>query len=357
MAVINGTSEGESLFGTRFEDEMNGLGGNDVLRGRGGGDQIDGGTGADRMLGRFGDDVYIVDHRDDRVGERFDEGVDTVIATLAFRLGRNVENLELRGRGKFGWGNELDNNLIADNDGGVHGQHNFLDGGAGADFMNGGFGTDTFYVDNVGDRIELYDNIFFPGGIDDGDTVYASISFDLGEDLDPRTGTFQIGYLNDLILTGSDSLNGTGNAADNRLVGNDAANVLRGKQAFDILVGNGGNDDLFGGTGSNRLTGGEGSDAFMIETQFIDELTDFTSADDTIFLSRERFSAINDGQLDAGAFQTGTSAQDADDRIIYDASTGQVRYDPDGTGPQGDAVFLFLPVGTELTAADFSSFG
>ena len=51
-----------------------------------------------------------------------------------------------------------------------------------------------------------------------------------------------------LILTGTSDINGTGNALNNYLTGNDSNNILDG--------GNG-NDALNGGVGSDRLIGGE----------------------------------------------------------------------------------------------------
>jgi Ca2+-binding RTX toxin-like protein len=352
-----GTASSDEIFGTRFDDEIFGLGGDDLLRGRRGDDSLDGGQGVDEMLGRAGDDFYFAETAGDRARERAGEGIDTVVATISYRLGRNIENLELRERGKNGWGNDLDNNLIANNNAGFFGQDNVLDGGAGADFMSGGYGTDIFYVDNIGDRIELYDTGGADPQVNDGDTVYSSVSFALGDDLDPRSGNDFRGFLNDLILTGSEALNGTGNGVQNRIIGNDAANILSGDRGSDTLRGNGGDDDLYGGASVNLLTGGDGDDDFFIETTLEDQITDFTSSADRIFLSRDRFGEINEGQLDSGAFQTGTSAEDADDRILYDSDTGAVRYDADGTGPESARLFLFVEPGTDLTASDFFSFG
>ena len=59
-----------------------------------------------------------------------------------------------------------------------------------------------------------------------------------------------------LTLTGSSALSGTGNALDNVLTGNSANNTL---------TGNAGYDTLNGGTGADTLRGGLGNDLYMID--------------------------------------------------------------------------------------------
>ena len=66
------------------------------------------------------------------------------------------------------------------------------------------------------------------------------------------------------------------------------------------------------------------------------------------------FSTLSAGALSATAFTTGTAAGDADDRIIYDAGTGSLYYDSDGTGAAAAVLFAVLdtqPV--NITASDF----
>jgi Ca2+-binding RTX toxin-like protein len=60
-------------------------------------------------------------------------------------------------------------------------------------------------------------------------------------------------FLN-LTLTGTDAINGTGNASDNIITGNSANNSLSGA---------GGNDTLDGGAGNDSLRGGAGNDTYM----------------------------------------------------------------------------------------------
>jgi hypothetical protein len=74
-----------------------------------------------------------------------------------------------------------------------------------------------------------------------------------------------------LLLTGSGNINGTGNALGNHLTGNTGNNALDGGSGNDVLAGGGGNDTLLGGTGNDtlagevgadKLTGGTGRDTF-----------------------------------------------------------------------------------------------
>src|SRR6185369_16170324 len=107
----------------------------------------------------------------------------------------------------------------------------YLDGGAGADAMDGGDGDDTYVVDNVGDVVWEYD----PDGTGTrgNDTVFSSVSFALP------------GMIENLTLTGSEAINGTGNSLNNLITGNGADN---------ILVGGAGNDTLKGGAGSDTAS-------------------------------------------------------------------------------------------------------
>jgi Ca2+-binding RTX toxin-like protein len=59
------------------------------------------------------------------------------------------------------------------------------------------------------------------------------------------------------------------------------------------------------------------------------------------------------GNLAAGAFRTGTAAQDGDDRIIYDPVTGALLFDMDGIGGAAAVQFATLNAGLNLSAADF----
>ena len=277
-----------------------------------------------------------------------------MFSSVSFGLWPNLESLTLTGSAAInGTGNGLANAITGNS------AANTINGGAGADSMSGGDGDDTYYVDDAGDR--AYEASATGGS----DRVFSSVSFGLWANVET------------LVLTGTAAINGTGNASANSMTGNAAANLLAGGDGNDVLSGNdgndtlggdGGNDQLYagndsdslsGGTGNDTLSGGAGGDLFIFDTALdassnVDRITDFSSADDTIVLDDDVFTAFTaTGTLDAAAFHTGTAAQDADDRIIYDSATGSIYYDADGSGAEAMTLFAQVTAGTTLTYADF----
>jgi Ca2+-binding RTX toxin-like protein len=140
--------------------------------------------------------------------------------------------------------------------------------------------------------------------------------------------------------------------------GND---LIKAGSGSDVLNGAGGHDTLSGGAGQDELTGGAGSDAFLFDTAPVkssaDLLLDFSLTDgDHIHLSRAAFTAFgaaNVGMLSASAFVAGKAATDADDRIIYDQSTGRIYYDADGAanGRQSAAAVLVATITSSVKPA------
>ena len=57
--------------------------------------------------------------------------------------------------------------------------------------------------------------------------------------------------------------------------------------------------------------------------------------------------------MPAGAFVTGTAAQDADDRIIYDPATGALLVDLDGSGTGAAQLFAYINGPFNLDATYF----
>lgn len=108
----------------------------------------------------------------------------------------------------------------------------------------GGRGNDTYIVH--GSRVTIYDDTFDGGsGVD---WVHSDVSYILQYDLE------------NLLLTGAEASDGTGNRRANIILGNDAANRLDGGDGDDRMGGNDGADRLLGGLGRDRLNGGSGAD-------------------------------------------------------------------------------------------------
>jgi len=223
---------GDNLIqGNAGDDIIHGEGGNDTLYGNGGNDRLYGDVGDDTMIGGAGNDIYVVDNVADIVTENFNEGIDLVQASVTTTLAANVENLTLTGTTAInGTGNALDNVLIGNS------ANNMLSGGAGADTMIGGAGNDIYVVDNVADIVTENLN----EGID---LVQASVTTTLAANIE------------NLTLTGTAAINGTGNTLDNVLTGNSGNNTL---------TGGAGNDRINGGTGNDTMLGGTGNDTYVV---------------------------------------------------------------------------------------------
>lgn len=130
------------------QENINGIG-NDLpnrMVGNDGHNILDGRAGADMMLGGRGDDSYIIDNTADRVIERPDEGIDTIISSVSFTLEKNIERLLLSGTQHIGGTGNDANNRLRGNEGFNHliggAGHDSLDGGAGDDQLYGGIGND-----------------------------------------------------------------------------------------------------------------------------------------------------------------------------------------------------------------------
>jgi serralysin len=213
---------------------------------------LDGGSGADILIGGDGNDTYILDLKVSAGAIAID---DTIVETNG--IGTGVDSIKLRGTTTLatpttlvldnirGWenievldasatgstklnltGNDLGNTLIGNAAantliGGTG--DDTLNGGAGIDAMTGDDGDDTYIVDNINDEVN-------ENASEGTDLVKASVTYTLGANVE------------NLELTGTTAINGTGNAGVNVITGNAGNNILDGKGGNDTLIGGKGND-------------------------------------------------------------------------------------------------------------------
>jgi Ca2+-binding RTX toxin-like protein len=139
----------DTLIGTDNNDMLAGLSGDDRIEGLAGDDHLNGGSGADTLIGGQGHDTYVIDNAGDVVIEQQYEGTDTVISSISYTLGEQVENLTLTAaEATHGSGNLLANQLkgnSADNTLNGFQGNDELQGYAGNDLLDGGLGDDRLY--------------------------------------------------------------------------------------------------------------------------------------------------------------------------------------------------------------------
>jgi Ca2+-binding RTX toxin-like protein len=259
-------------------------------------------------------------------------GVDTVFTPLAFTLAAGFENLTLTGGETVaGTGNSLANTITGNNAAntlaggggndslvGLNG-NDLLNGGVGADTMVGGLGADRYVVDNALD-------VVIENAGEGTDQVLASIAWTLGDNFE------------NLQLTGTANLDGTGNDLVNRLAGNEGANLLRGLGGNDNLLGAGGADTLDGGAGRDALTGGAGADMFLFgnPADGPDKVVDFAPGVDVLAFVAASFGGLPPGPLGAANFvahasYNSTSAAGVA-QFIYHTGVGVLCFDANGGG-------------------------
>ena len=200
-----------------------------------------------------------------------------------------------------------------------------LDGGGvlASNVLEGGAGNDTYIVYSSTDQV-----IEKPG--EGTDIVRSSASFALGANVE------------NLTLTGSAAINGTGNGGANIIIGNSGANVI------------------IGGGGADMLTGGAGADVFKYlalsdsTNGAMDVITDFTgkkggdkidvSAIDAIAgtPANEAFKLVSKFSGHAGELITS-----------YDKVSGNTNIYLDVNGDSVADAIIQLSGHVNLTAADF----
>ncbi|HEU4498501.1 MAG TPA: calcium-binding protein [Sphingomicrobium sp.] len=150
----------------------------------------------------------------------------------------------------------------------------------------------------------------------------------------------------------------------NTILGTTGSDKLYGTDGSDQILANTGADYLFGRGGADQLSGGAGKDKFVFDTAFdgcIDEIIDFNPLEDAFYLDNAIFESLGRGSLSnprkIGSTNLedgpGAKANDSNDFIIYDSTTGNLSYDADGSGAGAAVVFAHLQPGLDLAAANF----
>ena len=168
-----------------------------------------------------------------------------------------------------------------------------IDGGAGADYMIGSTSNDTYFVDNAGDVVEER----LSTGWDTVDRVVSSVSFSLGVNLE------------ELKLTGTAAVTGTGNAADNFLISssNTAANVLSGRAGNDTY--------RIGLNDTVTEASGEGNDTVEIDGEPYGVLDGYT-------FDLANFANIENLKIHKGAWSRLTLIGNDSDNTLFGAANG-----------------------------------
>ena len=292
-AAINGT-------GNTANNVITGNTANNTLTGGSGNDILNGGAGIDSLIGGLGDDIYQVDTTTDVITELAAQGTDAIQSSVTFSLASltNIENLTLTGTAAMnGTGNTANNTLIGNT------TNNTLTGDAGNDILNGGAGIDTL-IGGLGDDIYQVDtttDVITELAAQGTDTIQSSVTFSLAT----------LTNIENLTLTGTAAINGTGNTGNNTLIGNTANNTL---------TGDAGNDILNGGTGIDTLIGGLGNDIYQVDTT-TDIITELAAEGTDTIQSSVTFSLATLTNLE-NVTLTGTTAINGTGNTVNNVITG-----------------------------------
>lgn len=216
-------------------------------------------------------------------------------------------------------GNDLDNTILGRS--GI----DVIDGQAGDDFIDGGGDADT--------------------------VVY---QFDVaGVTVDLSAGSATDGFGDSDVLIDIENI--IGSEFNDRLIGGDDANSLAGRDGDDNIAGRSGDDFLIGAAGSDTLSGGAGNDSFVFVTpaEGNDTITDFELGIDEITIVSDAFGGgLSAGSLSTTQFTIGSSATNSNQRFIFDDATGDLFFDRDGNGSQGQQLIANVGAGIGFSSSD-----
>ena len=312
-AIGHDIFSGQTIFrGSRADDEIHGREtGDQLIRGDDGNDLVFGHGGTDYLRGDAGDDVLVGgsdgDILDGGIGIDTASYEDASVGVVVNLSNPNANTNDARGDSFISienlTGSDFNDRLTGD------GNDNTLQGGLGADVLNGA------------------------GGID--------------------TASYAHAYRGVIASLTTPSSN-RGEAQGDSFI---SIENLRGSNFADTLTGNAGANVLAGGLGNDVLNGGAGPDIFLFDTRLSstrnhDTIDGFVPGDDRIALSHEIFRTLVEGENFLSASYNGTAA-DSDDHILYDADTGNLYYDSNADAAGGRVLFATIDPNLALAVDDF----
>ena len=341
------------IYGNAVANHLSGLDGIDYLAGMDGNDVLSGGAGADALDGGAGVDT--ADYASAAGGVTVFLGGPQLNAGDA--AGDSYVSIENVGGSAFAdiLGGDAGDNTIAGNGG-----NDWLFGSGGTDALQGGSGNDVLDGGAGGDALD--------GGA--GIDVASYRNAAAGIRLDALSATGNLGDAAGDTLSNVENIWGTD--FDDTIYGDDSGGQVYGFSGNDILAGRGGNDVMYGGTGADYISGGAGTDDFFYLSwsnhvnQYStpepyeggDTITDFQHGVDHITVSRYWFGFGNIAgpaagltSADAGFVTAGSIATTAMPTFFWNAATGVLEFDPDGTGAAAKVVLATL-AGATLTLSD-----
>jgi glycerophosphoryl diester phosphodiesterase len=237
--LINGTSGNNSLTATTNPDRILGNGGNDTITSTvanaGQNDLFDGGIGTDTLVISGGTASTALTLNVANIANTSNQ-----LSGISGLVVQNFESFDFANfLGTLNATGSTGNDTITAGAG-----NDTLDGGAGTNTLRGGVGDDTYIISTSTNTITEAAN----AGID---TVRSSVNYTLATNVE------------NLVLTGTTDLNGTGNTLNNTLTGNIGNNILNGGAGTDTLIGGTGNDTYIVDSTTDTITDSAGTDTIQ----------------------------------------------------------------------------------------------
>lgn len=311
---LTGGAGDDRFTGNNAANRLSGSGGNDTLEGGGGNDTLDGGVGSNTAVFSGAMSAYDITRSGGNATVTGADGTDTL---------RNIRFLKFTDQ-----------------------VHALTNAAPGSPTLSSSTVAENAPISSVAATLSATDA--------DGDTVFytlvpgSSSAFTIvGNSLVVTGGIdFEASRQHSVTIQAKDAYGGVATTTVNLSVVNAVETTpftLRGTSAAESLAGEAGGDTLYGSLGNDVLTGGAGKDVFAFDTRLnkrtnVDQILDFNSSDDSIFLDNMFFTKLGSGtasnpkKFKADMFVQNTKTQDAEDRIVYDKRSGKLYYDQDGTG-------------------------